>query len=132
MRTIGSRRKFLSRIERHGTRCRTVGVYRNRWTGTETFHRDSKQLLGLGDGQLRDGRGQTRHVYLVFVAHSFLVSKLVIRCPENEKHGLPMTVGEVCRSITQQILRDTITWAIQRVKKWGRSVEETLRILRLA
>lgn len=111
---------------------RTVGVYRKRWTGTETFHRDGKQLLGLGDCQLRDGRGQTRHVYLVFVAYSFLVSKVVIRCPEDEKGLKPRTVGEVCRSILQQVLRDTITWAIQRVQKWGRSVEETLRILRCA
>ena len=28
---------------------RIVRVYRHRWTGTETFHRDSKQQLGLGD-----------------------------------------------------------------------------------
>jgi hypothetical protein len=28
---------------------RIVRVYRRRWTGTETFHRDGKQQLGLGD-----------------------------------------------------------------------------------
>ena len=38
-------------------------VYRHRWTGTETFHRDGKQQLGLGDCQVRSGKGQTRHVY---------------------------------------------------------------------
>ena len=27
---------------------RTLGVYRKRWTGTETFHRDGKQELGVG------------------------------------------------------------------------------------
>jgi hypothetical protein len=27
---------------------RIVLVYRHRWTGTETFHRDGKQQLGLG------------------------------------------------------------------------------------
>jgi hypothetical protein len=27
-------------------------VYRHRWTGTETFHRDGKQQLGLGDCQM--------------------------------------------------------------------------------
>ena len=50
-------------------------VYRGRWTGTETqcfnnTYRDGKQELGLGDCQLRDGEGQTRHTYLVFLAYS--------------------------------------------------------------
>jgi hypothetical protein len=45
-----------------------VLVYRHRWTGTETFHRDGKQQLGLGDCQVRSGEGQTRHVYLVSAA----------------------------------------------------------------
>jgi len=47
---------------------RMVLVYRHRWTGTETFHRDGKQQLGLGDCQVRSGEGQTRHVYLVSAA----------------------------------------------------------------
>jgi hypothetical protein len=38
---------------------RMVLVYRHRWTGTETFHRDGKQELGLGDCQVRNGEGQT-------------------------------------------------------------------------
>src|SRR6185369_5555018 len=44
---------------------RVVRAYRHRWTGTETFHRDGKQQLGMGDCQLRDGEGQTRHMHLV-------------------------------------------------------------------
>jgi hypothetical protein len=46
-----------------------VLVYRHRWTGTETFHRDGKQQLGLGDCQVRSGEGQTCHVYLVSAAY---------------------------------------------------------------
>ena len=41
---------------------RILRVYRKRWTGTETFHRDGKQELGMGDCQLRKGEGQTRHM----------------------------------------------------------------------
>ncbi|MFM8930254.1 MAG: IS701 family transposase, partial [Gemmataceae bacterium] len=51
---------------------RVLGVYRERWTGTETFHRDGKQELGMGDCQLRDGQGQTRHMYLVMMAYSLM------------------------------------------------------------
>ena len=35
---------------------RMLKVYRHRWTGTETFHRDGKQQLGLGDCQVRSGK----------------------------------------------------------------------------
>ena len=35
---------------------RILGVYRKRWTGTETFHRDGKQHLGMADNNaLRGG-----------------------------------------------------------------------------
>jgi hypothetical protein len=37
---------------------RILRVYRHRWTGTETFHRDGKQQLGMGDCQLRDPQGR--------------------------------------------------------------------------
>jgi hypothetical protein len=47
---------------------RIVLVYRHRWTGTETFHRDGKQQVGLGDCQVRSGEGQSRPVYLVSAA----------------------------------------------------------------
>src|SRR5436190_3366012 len=55
---------------------RIVRAYRHRWTGTETFHRDGKQQLGMGDCQLRDGEGQTRHMHLVMVAYSPLMKQL--------------------------------------------------------
>ena len=55
---------------------RMVLMYRHRWTGTETFHRDGKQELGLGDCQVRHGEGQTCHVYLVSAAYSLLMRSL--------------------------------------------------------
>jgi hypothetical protein len=36
---------------------RIVRVYRHRWTGTETFHREGKQQLGMGDCQLQTREG---------------------------------------------------------------------------
>ena len=56
--------------------ARIVRVYRDRWTGTETFHRDGKQQLGLGDCRLRDVQGQARHMYLVMLAYSLLMGEL--------------------------------------------------------
>ena len=53
---------------------RMLKVYRHRWTGPETFHRDAKQQLGLGDCQVRSGREQTRHLYLVSAAYGLLLS----------------------------------------------------------
>ena len=55
---------------------RVVRVYRHRWTGTETFHRDGKQPLGMGDGPLRTREGPTRHLYLVMLAYSLLMQQL--------------------------------------------------------
>ena len=97
---------------RHG---RIVRVYRHRWTGTETFHRDGKQQLGLGDCQLRIDQGQTRHVYLVMTAYSLLMSQLRQgRAKEWALHRL-MTIGEACRAMVKETLRTTLAWAIEQV-----------------
>jgi hypothetical protein len=55
---------------------RILRVYGRRWRGTECFHRDGKQHLGMGDCQLRNGLGQTRHMYMVFLAYSVLMRQL--------------------------------------------------------
>ena len=68
--------KFLVTNRVHWEITRLLNVYRQRWTGTETFHRDGKQHLGLGDCQLRTGEGQTRHLYLVMLAHSLLMAQM--------------------------------------------------------
>lgn len=94
---------------------RMLRVYRQRWTGTETFHRDGQQELGMGDCQLRNGQGQTRHMHLVMLAYSLLVRQF--------RHGRALnwalhkltTVGEACRAILLETLRDTIAWAVEQV-----------------
>ena len=84
---------------------RIVRVYRHRWTGTETFHRDGKQQLGLGDCQLRDAQGQTRHMYLVMLAYSLLVSQLRQNCAREWALHRLTTIGEACRAMLRENLR---------------------------
>lgn len=111
---------------------RIVGVYRRRWTGTETFHRDGKQQLGLGDCQLRDVQGQTRHMYLVMLAYSLLMGQLRQgRASEWALHRL-MTIGEACRAMSRETLRTTLSWAIEQVTRFERPYEHVIAQLRLS
>lgn len=94
---------------------RIVGVYRKRWTGTETFHRDGKQELGMGDCQLRDHQGQTRHMHLVMLAYSLLINPVSRGGPQDWLFRKLKTIGEACRAVTSETMRRTIAWAIERI-----------------
>jgi DDE superfamily endonuclease len=97
---------------------RTLRCYRHRWTGTETFHRDGKQHLGMGDCQLRSGQGQTRHMYLVMLAYSLLMLEMKpSRAKKHETSTMSRltTIGEACRALTNSALRATIEWALRKV-----------------
>lgn len=108
-----------------------IRTYRHRWTGTETFHRDGKQQLGLGDCQLRDPEGQTRHMYLVLLAYSLLMKQL------RQGHACEWaferltTIGQACRAILRETLRDTLTWAMRHVSKYGWTAERVVAHLGL-
>jgi uncharacterized protein YndB with AHSA1/START domain len=110
---------------------RIVRVYRHRWTGTETFHRDGKQQLGLGDCQLRDVQGQTRHMYLVMLAYSLLMSQL----RQGRAHEWALqrltTIGEACRAMLRENLRTTLAWAIKQVTERERSFDHVVAQLGL-
>jgi hypothetical protein len=93
---------------------RVVRSYRDRWTGTETFHRDGKQQLGMGDCQLRDGEGQTRHMHLVMLAYSLLMRQLRQGHAYDWAYAQLTTVGEACRAILRETLRQTLSWAMER------------------
>jgi hypothetical protein len=116
---------------------RIMGVYRNRWTGTECFHRDGKQSLGMGDCQLRDGQGQTRHMYLVFLAHSLLMRQLDRGRPSAGSRVLQWatqrltTIGEACRAVLKETLAQTVEWIFQRVQADQWSCEHVKRHLAL-
>jgi hypothetical protein len=111
---------------------RIVRVYRHRWTGTETFHRDGKQQLGLGDCQLRDHQGQTRHIYLVMMAYSLLMGQLRQGCAKEWALHRLMTIGEACRAMVRETLRKTLSWAIEQVTERGLTFERVVAQLHIA
>jgi hypothetical protein len=100
---------------------RIVLVYRHRWTGTETFHRDGKQQLGLGDCQVRSGEGQTRHVYLVSTAYSLLMRSLHQSRVQDWARRTLTTIGEACRAVKAETLEQVIDWIVEKltVEHWS-------------
>jgi hypothetical protein len=110
---------------------RILQVYRYRWTGTETFHRDGKQELGMGDCQLRDGRGQTRHMYLVMLAYSLLMHQLRQNRAKEWALCKLTTIGEACRAMLRETLRTTLAWAIEQVTDYSRSYDHVVAQLGL-
>jgi hypothetical protein len=111
---------------------RILLVYRYRWTGTETFHRDGKQELGMGDCQLRDGQGQTRHMYLVMLAYTLLMDQLGQNRAKTWALCKLTTIGEACRAILRETLRSTIAWAIEQATEYSVKTEHIVARLRLA
>lgn len=110
---------------------RILGVYRYRWTGTETYHRDGKQELGMGDCQLRDGEGQTRHMYLVMLAYSLLMRELKQDRARDWALCRLKTIGEACRAMLHESLRATLNWAMDQVHTHEKPPENVLASLGL-
>jgi hypothetical protein len=110
-------RKILVTTRTHWEAHRILKVYKRRWTGTETFHRDGKQHLGMGACQLRDGRGQTRHMHLVVLVYTALMRQLKHDRALDWAHTRLMTIGESCRAITRETLGKTLAWAIERTRE---------------
>ena len=110
---------------------RILLVYRCRWTGTETFHRDGKQELGMGDCQLRDGQGQTRHMYLVMLAYTLLMAQLKQNRAKEWALSKLTTIGEACRAVTRETMRSTLDWAIEQISEFSQSRDHVMTQLRL-
>lgn len=111
---------------------RILLVYRCRWTGTETFHRDGKQELGMGDCQLRDGQGQTRHMYLVMLAYTLLMDQLGQNRAKAWALRKLTTIGEACRAVLRETLRSTIAWAIEQAAEYSHGLDHITARLRLS
>ncbi len=109
---------------------RILRVYRRRWRGTECFHRDGKQHLGMGDCRLRNGQGQTRHMYMVILAHSVLMRQMrQSRASEWALERLT-TIGQSRWAVLRETLSQTISWAIDRIQIDGWSCERIKAQLR--
>ena len=122
-------RKILVTNKKHWNAERIIATYRARWTGTETFHRDGKQELGLGDCQLRDGVGQTRHTYCVFLAYSLLMQGLDKTSLSGRSSGRATTIGESCRALLSESMRSLIEWIVEELdiaRSTGRNVGKRL------
>ena len=111
---------------------RILRVYRYRWTGTECFHRDGKQHLGMGECQLRNGRGQTRHMYMVFLAYSLLMSQLKQGHAREWALERLTTIGQACRAVLKESLSQTLEWVIERAEVDGWSFQKIKLHLSLA
>jgi hypothetical protein len=94
---------------------RILKTYRSRWTGTETFHRDGKQELGMGACQLRSGQGQTRHMHLVMLAYTILMRQLRSRRAKEWALRRLTTIGQACRAVADETLGTTLRWAISEI-----------------
>jgi len=124
-------RKMLVCNRTHWEISRILIAYRRRWRGTECFHRDGKQQLGMGDCQLRKGLGQTRHMYLVFLAHSLLMHQMRQGRPSAWALERLTTVGQACRAVCRETLSQTISWVIDRVQEDGWAPQRIMTRLKL-
>jgi hypothetical protein len=114
-------RKIIVTNKIHWNAERIIETYRGRWTGTETPYfsntdRDGKQNLGLGDCQLRNSEGQTRHTYCVFLAYSLLVQKLDNTSVSEWASVKLTTIGECCRALLRDSIRTMIGWVVEQMQ----------------
>jgi hypothetical protein len=123
-------RKILVTNRTYWETHRVLKTYRKRWTGTETFHRDGKQHLGMGECQLRNGYGQTRHLHLVVLAYTALMRQMKHDRAQEWAHTRLTTIGEACRCIARETLGKTIAWAIEQAQQ-GMSLPEIKQQLAL-
>ena len=125
-------RKILVANKIHWNAERIIGTYRGRWTGTETPYfsntdRDGKQELG--DCQMRDGVGQTRHTYCVFLAYSLLVRELDKTSVSDWACVKLTTIGESCRALLRESVRTMIGWIVGEVETVARGGGDVSRRL---
>ena len=80
----------------------------------------------MGDCQLRSGEGQTRHMYLVMLAYSLLMSQLRQGRAQEWALCKLTTIGESCRAMLRESLRDTIRWAVKQATEKSRDYDQII------
>ena len=85
----------------------------------------------MGDCQVRDGEGQTRHMHFVMLAYSLLVRELGQGHASEWACRILTTIGEACRAVMAETLRETLMWAIDRLTLYAWDKEEVLTDLGL-
>ncbi len=110
---------------------RILKTYRYRWTGTETFHRDGKQELGMGACQLRSGQGQTRHMHLVMLAYTILMRELHSSRAKEWAMRRLTTIGQACRAVADETLGNTLRWAISQINEHSQKPQHVIAQLGL-
>ncbi len=88
---------------------------RLRWL-QECFHWDGKQHLGMGNCQLRNGQGQPRHLYMVFLAHSVLMRQLRQGRAREWALERRTTSGQTCGAVLRRTLSQTIAWLVDHLE----------------
>lgn len=110
---------------------RILQTYRQRWTGTEIFHRDGKQELGMGACQLRSGQGQTRHMHLVMTAYTILMRQLKSSRAKEWATKRLTTIGQACRAVVDETLAATLRWALAEINDKTRNIQHVFAQLGL-
>ena len=110
---------------------RILKTYRYRWTGTETFHHDGKQELGMGACQLRSGQGQTRHMHLVMLAYTLLMCELKSSRAKEWALERLTTIGQACRAVANETLGATLRWAISEITENSQQTKHVIAHLGL-
>jgi hypothetical protein len=71
----------------------------------------------MGACQCRNGQGQTRHLYMVFLAYSVLLRQL----RQGRAYAWALerlkTIGQACRAVLSETFSATISWVLERFQK---------------
>ncbi len=115
-------------IDHYGKMIEVVGDF---WDHVEERNKIAHDCL-FANCQLRDGQGQTRHMYLVMMAYSLLTSQRKQARARDWALCKLMTIGEASRAMLRETLRQTLAWAVDQIVNKSRQHKEVLMQLGLA